>query len=67
MTYTKEETHEQFKEDLFNDGIEKGKLEERKEIVKLFYYEIHNNFVNFETLKKLVKLSEEISSEEGKR
>ena len=45
--------------------IEKGKLEERKEIVKLFYYEIHNNFVNFETLKKLVKLSEEISSEEG--
>ena len=22
---TKEETHEQFKEDLFNDGIEKGK------------------------------------------
>ena len=47
------------------EGIEFGKLEERKEIVKLFYSEIHNNFVGFKTLKKLVELNEELQKEIG--
>jgi hypothetical protein len=38
---------------------EAGIKKERERIVKLFDYEIHNNFVNFETLKKLVGLKGE--------